>query len=532
MYAVVYRWAMGTFENEAVPIYKAVQVVIEALTTAGFGGHAPWSSVQLNFLMLAMNVTGVLLMFLALPIFAVPMLRQAVQSGPPQSSDLSDHVIICSYTARDDVLRKELEEVDVPYVIVDEDPNVVTDLREQEINAIQGDPERVATLRAANAPEAQALVADVDDETNPTVILSAARVNPDLQIVSVVRDHADAPYHRYAGADEVVQARQQLGEALAIRSMRSFSEKLRQVIDVDTDLEITELLVEETSPLVGRTIENASIFDRTGITILGVWVGGKFVVSPDPAMRIEENTILLAAGNHSALEQVEARPLPPHNDDCTRVVVAGYGATGRAVVKALRDEGIDVTTIDLEAQEGVDVVGNVNDPETLAEADIENARAVVLTMDEDSPTIYSSLMIKETAPETEIIARADRSENVWKLYNAGADFVLSLPTVTGEILASLLADSTEILTPQTEFVRTETPAIVGRSLHEVDLRRETGCTVVAAERGDELVTEIGAEFTVEEGDILIAAGSEEATKKFLEFVGERDHEREASPEVY
>lgn len=116
------------------------------------------------------------------------------------------------------------------------------------------------------------------------------------------------------------------------------------------------------------------------------------------------------------------------------------------------------------------------------------------------------------------LARADRSENVWKLYNAGADFVLSLPTVTGEILASILADETEALTPQTEFGRTEAPAIAGRSLAEVDLCSKTGCTVVAVERDDELVTDVGAELVIRDGDVLVVTGSEEATKRFVEFV--------------
>lgn len=201
------------------------------------------------------------------------------------------------------------------------------------------------------------------------------------------------------------------------------------------------------SDLIGRTLEDAAVFDETGPAVVGVWAGGKFIASPDPSTTIEENTVLLVAGRDEAFESVGARPIPTHDDHSSRVVVCGYGATGRAVTEIRREKGVEVEVIDVKDHDGVDGVGNVTDPETLAAADIGDARTVVLTLDEDDPTIYATLIAKQAAPDVEVVARAD-SENVWKLYNAGADFVLSLPTVTGEILASILADETESWPPR------------------------------------------------------------------------------------
>ncbi|MFC6904110.1 potassium channel family protein [Halalkalicoccus tibetensis] len=522
-YASIYRWGMATFEGESVPFVQATQKVVESLTTAGFGGHAPWSSLEMNLIVLGMNLTGVLLVFLALPVFAIPMFRQAVQSTPPTSSDLTDHVIICSYTSQDEVLRAELDAIGVPYLLVDRDPDVVTDLVDDGAEAIHGDPERIDTLRAANAGEARALVADVDDETNPTVILSAKRANPDLRVVSVARDHEVAPYHEYAGADEVVQSRQQLGTSLAMRAMTSFSEKLRGTIGMESNVEVTELLVEEDSDLVGRTLEETDVFDRKGASVIGAWLGGKFVVAPGPTTTIEENIILLVTDRYDDFQELQARPIPTHRGHPSRVVVCGYGTVGWVVAEELRKEGVDVDVIDLEEGSGADIVGDVTDPETLSEADLENARTVVLALDEDVPTIYATLVLKQLAPDVEIVARADEAENVWKLYNAGADFVLSLPTVAGEILASDLIDETEILTARTEFefTRTDAPALAGRSLGDVDVRAETGCTVVAVERDDELLTDLGAEFVVREDDELVVAGTEAAIERFEGLTHER-----------
>jgi len=522
VYAYVYQWALWTFVEEDISLFQALQVVIEALTTAGFGGDTDlWrESDALAVLIIMMNLSGVLLVFLAIPLYAVPLFRQAFQTRPPTSSNLTDHVIICGHSAQDEVLHAELEAVGIPYLYIDSDPDLVTELNEQGINAMVGELEAFDTYRAANADHAKALVADIGDEANPTIMLAAKQVNPDLRTISVIRKQTVESYHRYAGADDIVSARQLLGESLGIRASGTYAEKLQQAIEAENNLQITELLIEKGSNLVGQSFREARVFDRMGITIVGAWLGGKFVVTPDPDTVIEEHTILLVAGKHGDLQDVETRLIPAHEGHEPRVVVCGYGTVGQSIVDALQTEGVDVTTIDIEAKEGVDVVGDITDPETFRRADVRNARAVVLSLDEDTPTIFATLILNELAPDIEVIARADDEDSVQKLYSAGADFVLSLANVTGESLASLLIDEAEILTPDVDFgfVRKSTPVFVGRSFGDLDLREQTGCTVVAVERDGNVLTDIGASFVVEENDVLIIAGSEESRDRLQTFI--------------
>ncbi len=519
IYSIVYQWGMATFEGRDVPFYVAVQIVVESLTTAGFGGHAPWSSIQMNMFVLWMNLTGVVMVFLGLPAFAVPLIQRAVSSPPPTTSDLSDHVIIGSYSHLDDVLQDELTGADVPYVFLESDGEVVRELVDDGKSAIHGNPEEVKAMESANIDEAKAVVADVDDETNPTVILSADRANPDVEILSVARDPDVAPYHRYAGADTVVQARQMLGESLALRSMKSLTEEMRDVIDVETELEVTEVLIEDGSELEGKTLGDADIFDRSEITVIGGWFNGKFIVSPPPNEKLRENTILLIAGRHDDLNELTARKLPDHTDDPEHIVVCGHGSVGGVVADTIDTAGFDMDVVDLVEENGVDVVGDVTEPETLIRANIQESRAVVLSLDDDKTAIYATVMINKLAPDVEIIARANDAENIWKLYNAGADYVLSLPTVTGEVLASELIDDRDILTPHMEFdfTRVENHGMGGKSLVELDIRNKTGCTIVAVERDGDLVTDVGAEFVIEDDDVLIAAGSNDSLDCLANF---------------
>ncbi|ELY36679.1 potassium channel family protein [Natronorubrum tibetense] len=517
-YGFIYQWGMLTFEGEERTMYESVQVVIESLTTAGFGGDTDdWNSAPMNFIVIGMNLSGVLLVFLALPLFVVPLFQQALATQPAESTDLTDHVIICSHREREDVLRDELEAADVPSVFVDDDPGTVTDLTDDGIEAMVGDPEQEQTLVAANIDDARALVVDISDEANPEVILTARELDDEIQIVSVAEDEDAETYHRYAGADVVVRPRQVLGNSLAAKAAMSVTTELQETIELGEQFEITEFLVERDSDLAGRTIAESGIRDRMGITVIGAWFNGEFVPAPDPETTINEHTILLVAGSHETLTELTARTLSPAEERTFRVVIGGYGEVGRTVGDTLEAEGITRTVIDSRDDLGVDVVGDITAEDTLDAADVGSARSIVLSLDDDTAAIYATLVLENVAPGTEVIARANETETVRKLYRAGAEYVLALSTVTGRMLSSILLEDEEVLTPETQFeiIRTTAPEFAGQALGDLDIRARLGCTVVAAERDGELLTNLGPEFTIRRDDGLIVAGSDETVNRFI-----------------
>ncbi|KPN31906.1 voltage-gated potassium channel [Halolamina pelagica] len=106
-----------------------------------------------------------------------------------------------------------------------------------------------------------------------------------------------------------------------------------------------------------------------------------------------------------------------------------------------------MTVVDIEDEPGVDIVGDVTDPITLEEADVASSEAIVLALSDDTTALFAALVARQVAPETGIIARANEDDSTPKLYRAGAKYVLSLPTVSGRMLASKLLDE-EVITPR------------------------------------------------------------------------------------
>jgi len=522
VYAIIYRWAVLNYAGEERSIATAIQIITEALTTGGFGGDAALvrEHDELTAFIILINITRVVLIFLALPVLAVPLFKRAFDTQPPRETGLRDHVVFCGNSAVDDALRTELDDAGIPYLFVRPDAEAVNELRADGFEATYGNAERVETLRNANFEDARAIVTDMGDERNLTVILAANRVNPDATIVSVVESRDTVAHHEYAGADEVVLSKQSLGESLAMRSIQTISERFQAAVGLTTQIDFGEYLVEDGSELVGTTLEEIGAADELAVTVIGGWFGPRFLVSPPSETEILENSILLVSGDHETLETVGARKLPTHRGQSSRVVVCGYGDVGQTVANTLEREGIDVTTVDFHVDTGADVIGDITDDETIREANVADARSVVLAVEKDATAIYSVILISHHAPDVEIIARANDPDNVWKLYSAGADYVLSVPAVTDGVLASALIEERELLTPHNEFVfvREPAPALTGQRLDEENIREQTGCTLVGVERDDELITNPDPEFAIGSGDILVAAGREVAVERFRTYV--------------
>lgn len=515
-YGVIYQWGMAVFEGYEKSYIHSLQVVIESVTTAGYGGDSPWTSNFMNIFVIWMNMTGVILVFLAFPLFVLPMIREAIQPRPPESVDLEDHVIICSISKRASILQSELQSKSIPYVIVDLDEEEVINLHQEGVPVLLGNPSDEDVLRSANIKKARALVADMDDENNALICLSARSLHKDLKILSVATEENMIPYHRYAGATNVILPRRILGKSLAERVTVSITEDLQGVTQLSDELELTEILIEPNSDIVGKTIEKSKIREKYGVNIIGAWFSGNFVSNPKPDQVITEHTILLLAGSHKNLTEFRSKTVSRFHTVEGPIIIAGLGVVGRTISDIFRKRDIKFTVVDKTEKEGVDIVGDITDEETLDEAGIENASTIILAVNDDRTAIFTTLVLQQMNPGVEIIARVNDVDNTGKVYRAGADYVLSLPTVTGRMLFSILMEDDDILSTDTmyEVIRTEAPGLGGETLREANIRAETGCTVVAVERNGELITELQPDFELSDEDQLIVVGSDETINRF------------------
>jgi len=369
---------------------------------------------------------------------------------------------------------------------------------------------------------ARGLIANGDDHDNAALTLTARYQGFTGPIVALVdRPALRTPMLR-AGATAAFTPIHVLAAAIAAKASIQISPRVAGVRHLGRHLEVAEMRIHAGSPIAGQTIAEANVRGRTGATIIAQWVDGELLEQPSLASVLTVGAILVVAGSQASIERLSQLATP-----VTRpgpFVVVGHGELGKKVAEFLRDAGETVRIVHREADDGVDQIGDPLDQVVLAHAGVGDAQAVVLALDDDSETIFAAAVLRNLASDVVIIASARRSENVARIRRAGADFALSLSQVAGQLLAyQLLGEESVSLAPQIKIVSTSAGSLAGRPLGSTRIRERTGCSVVAVERGDDVVVEFTDDFALQAGDVVYVIGTNETIAEYFRCFPETRH---------
>jgi voltage-gated potassium channel len=134
---------------------------------------------------------------------------------------VKNHVIVCGYSNVAESAIDELQEKDVPYVIVDDRDDVVLQLRSKGHDVLAGDPTQRETLEQANVCDAVAVIAAFDsDSVNILIALTAKELRESdsvckFRILVRVEDEENVEKAKRIGADEVISPSTMGGRLLA-----------------------------------------------------------------------------------------------------------------------------------------------------------------------------------------------------------------------------------------------------------------------------------------------------------------------------
>jgi Trk K+ transport system NAD-binding subunit len=516
-----YQIGMRVYEGRPRTYLHSLQFAVEMFTTTGFGGDAPWESAEMQAYITVADLLGMALLVGALPVFVGPVVENTLSTTPPSKleTDLTDHVVICSDTTRADALTEELKTNDIPYVIVEPDLQRAEELDEAGEPVIRADPESAEGLDAARLSSARALFADQSDQVDASIVLTAKELTDDVPVISVVESPEAKRYHRLAGADTVLSPRQLLGNSLAAKVTAAGRTGMVDAVEIGDSLQLAEVSIRRDSRFAGMTLAESGIGEQSGANVIGVWARGEFIAAPPPDAELIDGSILLVSGRTDQLERLaEMTQASVRGFAAGQTVVIGYGQVGKAVSAELEEAGVPHEVIDQNGADGVDVVGDATDPETLLDAGVEGADTVILALPDDTTTEFVTLVVRDLAPDTQILARVEQQADVSKTYRAGADYVLSLARVTGRMSASRLLENRDVVSPeqQVNVVRKQAGELAGTTIAEANIRDRTNCTVIAIDRDGNTVSDIGPDTPIQAGDTLVIIGADEAINRFEE----------------
>jgi len=224
-------------------------------------------------------------------------------------SELSGHYLICGYGRVGEQVSKEFTRSGEEFVVVDSNPESIARAREDGHPHVEGDAADDEALHRAGIVRAKGLVACVDsDADNVFVTLSARVLSPDLWIVSRGNTEESHSKLEKAGADKVVSPYAIGGREMATLMLKPMVSDYLDVVTGGGELElrVEQLQLSGTSPVVGKSIRDLEIRQKTGTSVLAVRKPGEpFDTNPSPDTRLEENDILITVGTPSEIQLLE-----------------------------------------------------------------------------------------------------------------------------------------------------------------------------------------------------------------------------------
>jgi voltage-gated potassium channel len=168
------------------------------------------------------------------------------------------------------------------------------------------------------------------------------------------------------------------------------------------------------------------------------------------------------------------------------------------------------------------IQGNATKDEILRLAGVERAKGLVVAFSDDKDNAFVVLSARSLNPKLRIIARLTDEENAEKLRKVGADEIVSTNIIGGLRIASVMIRPSVVtfldemlrVTGQTlrmeELHVKEASDLVGKTLGQVDIGRQTGLLVVAIKSGERgYQFNPGGQTVLQNGDILIVIGTPE-----------------------
>lgn len=256
---------------------------------------------------------------------AVGVARAAIEE-----EGLSDHAIIVGYGLSGRRLARVLREAGLPYVVIEQNGQLVRRARLEGEPVLFGDGTRRDVLEHVGVARARVLVLSIASPADERRGVAVARqANPDVRIIVRTRYVAAINDLKRLGATEIVVEEYEAALELFARVLQHYEipsntveqevalargeqyEFLRGVatpnlrldalrhLRIHTALDLVE--VEEGAPAVGESPTSLHLRRATGASVIAVIRNGVALYTPDPSFRFRAGDTVVLVGNRDAL---------------------------------------------------------------------------------------------------------------------------------------------------------------------------------------------------------------------------------------
>ena len=243
---------------------------------------------------------------------------------------LSDHVIVVGFGVNGRNLTRVLKHLQLPHAIIETNPYTIGGEKKRGEKIIFGDASREEVLKHARVETARIMVVAISDAAASRRIAALARqLNPAIHIIVRTRYLLEVEPLLRLGVNEVIPEEFETSVEILARVLRTLlvphDEIERCVAEIRRDgygmlrslsrrhshavgisgylsgAEIGTFRVREGSPLVGESLREGTVRNRSGATVIVIKRGDEVVPNPDPVWSFREGDLVLLLGSPEQL---------------------------------------------------------------------------------------------------------------------------------------------------------------------------------------------------------------------------------------
>jgi CPA2 family monovalent cation:H+ antiporter-2 len=259
-----------------------------------------------------------------------PRLPSAVEASPDDEA----HVVVVGCGRVGGHIVDVLGSIGIPRLVVESDADKLDDLHRRAIPVLFGDAANSDILKLARLERARALVVTIPDETAAAVVVASAReLAPDLPMIARAATQAGMQHLSELGAKDVIHPELEGGLEIVRhtllrlgfprREIQKYTDVVRRenydteiqspeehhalhlLLDAADHVEIAWVTLVEGSRLAGRSVLEADLRARTGVTVVAIRREQALLTNPAPEFRLLAGDQLALIGEGSQVSAAE-----------------------------------------------------------------------------------------------------------------------------------------------------------------------------------------------------------------------------------
>jgi K+:H+ antiporter len=193
----------------------------------------------------------------------------------PTSDVLRDHVVLCGFGRVGSAIGVALDQFHVPYLVIENDTDVIQALRSRNIPGLFGDAAHSHLLQEAGVRNASLVIVTLSDaRLAQLAITNVRKLNAGVPVLSRSETTSDIEHLKAAGATDVVQPEFVASAKMvqiALHSLGLPQDRIADYLEAfqGTPVEVRDLTVLG-PPLAGHNLREARIRERFGITVVSI----------------------------------------------------------------------------------------------------------------------------------------------------------------------------------------------------------------------------------------------------------------------